>query len=221
VSFQTIESTSNYAKEHAFEPDDFILYLANEQTAGRGRGKNTWLDSGPGQAFTGTFKLRLQKPPQPILSPLIGLALFEAADRAFPNLRWSLKAPNDLYLENKKIAGLLIEVVAKGSEISLLVGLGFNVLSAPTQLESATSLCGPLGLRGDVSEANWFEFLSHFKNQLQAHLAMGLRGELGVSEKASLLAALERCPVKAAHYVDLTNNGDLVTTTGLISWKDL
>ncbi len=221
VSFQTIESTSTYAKNHAFDSDGLVLYLADVQTAGRGRGMNVWSDAGSGQCFSGTFKLDLDRSPQPILSPLMGLALFEAAQHAFPKFHWSLKAPNDLYLQDKKIAGLLIEIVAKGTDISLLIGLGINILSSPSAVPTATSLCGPYGFNGDVAEPDWFAFLNVLRERFEVYLKMGLQGELADSQRVQLLSALSRCPVKTSDYLDITKDGDLITSTVTISWKDL
>ena len=76
----------------------------------------------------------LQDYVQPTLSPLVGLALYKACSGTWPFLNWNLKAPNDLYISNKKVAGLLIETVTQGDDIRLLVGLGLNVLATPDQV---------------------------------------------------------------------------------------
>jgi hypothetical protein len=78
-----------------------------------------------------------------VLAPLVGLALYEAAHKTWPDVAFNLKAPNDLYVHDKKIAGILIEAVLggpSGRDIRVVVGLGFNVLSAPSEISHATCL---------------------------------------------------------------------------------
>ena len=93
------------------ENDDLVLFLAAHQTNGRGRGANHWLDTGAGESLLSTWSLSVSSPPQAITGPRIGLALFAAATHAWPSLKFGLKAPNDLYLDGQKVAGLLVETV--------------------------------------------------------------------------------------------------------------
>jgi len=52
---------------------------------------------------------------QHLTGPLFGLALYRATQTIWPHLPLSLKAPNDLWLGSGKVAGLLIETIASGS----------------------------------------------------------------------------------------------------------
>src|ERR1700722_6791330 len=58
-------STNDDAKKNAMsEGTDIVLYLANPQTAGRGRGSNTWLDTGNGEALLSTWSFAVDSAPQ-------------------------------------------------------------------------------------------------------------------------------------------------------------
>src|SRR5688572_20009508 len=71
-------STNDWAKAEAFEISAPLkIYLADQQTHGRGRGNNKWLNSHPGTALLLTYSLSLEHPPQSITAPLIGLCLYE------------------------------------------------------------------------------------------------------------------------------------------------
>src|SRR5580698_4834267 len=103
-TFEEIGSTNDEAKNEASDLDEEAkLYLTAHQTHGRGRGKNTWLDTGAGENLLSSWSFHLDQPPQSITGPRIGEALFRAVHSAWPTLPWSLKAPNDLYLKEHKM----------------------------------------------------------------------------------------------------------------------
>lgn len=74
------------------------------------------------------------------LSPAIDASFVAPVTARKPQLR--LKWPNDVYLDDKKLAGILVEARAQGNATTLVVGIGLNVLSTtfPEGLEHATSL---------------------------------------------------------------------------------
>lgn len=98
--------------------------VADEQTAGRGRFGRTWIS--PREGLYATIIL----PSDPLLSFKAGLALVRVLRRAgvIAGLKW----PNDVLVEDLKIAGVLIETTGDLS----LVGIGLNLASAP--LDTAT-----------------------------------------------------------------------------------
>jgi BirA family biotin operon repressor/biotin-[acetyl-CoA-carboxylase] ligase len=108
------------------------LVLAEEQTAGRGRGGHAW-SSPPGLGIWMSMIVRPASLPAPGLLPiLVGLAAAEAVDPfvrpAVTNVKW----PNDLQLAGRKIAGILCEGSWDGAlPGAVIVGMGVNVLHAP------------------------------------------------------------------------------------------
>jgi BirA family biotin operon repressor/biotin-[acetyl-CoA-carboxylase] ligase len=134
-----------------------VLVLAEMQSAGRGRASNRWW-SGTGAL---TFSLLLDAHASglptscwPQLSLTVGLAIAEAVDELI-GLQAGLKWPNDVYLQGRKVAGVLIETPPR-QRGKLVVGVGLNV-NDPLNLlpedvrQTAISLCeasnrGPFAL---------------------------------------------------------------------------
>jgi BirA family biotin operon repressor/biotin-[acetyl-CoA-carboxylase] ligase len=123
--FPRLRSTNDHAiilraRGELFAP---AIVLTGHQTAGRGRGSNTWW-SGPG-TITVTFALPIEQGVAPHGLPLIaGVAVREAVSEILGSddvvlLKW----PNDLLVDGRKLAGLLCERASKAD----LVGLGLNV----------------------------------------------------------------------------------------------
>jgi BirA family transcriptional regulator, biotin operon repressor / biotin---[acetyl-CoA-carboxylase] ligase len=155
-----ITSTNDIAKEEAFDDLPAVqLYVTDDQTSGRGRGTNTWITPPAGTSLLSSWSFHSAVAPSPYITALIGLGLFHAAHATWPFLNWNLKAPNDLYIDAKKIAGLLVETVSQGSKHRIVVGLGFNVFAHP-QLEIATDLLSEATkLHAGVMGADWIKFL--------------------------------------------------------------
>lgn len=121
------------------------VFLAEQQTAGRGRGANQW-HSAQSVGIYCSVVLRPAIPPADILilSLAIGLAVHAAVKQVVPGTDPDLKWPNDLLIGNKKFCGILTEMRAEPTKVQyLVVGIGLNVnySSFPNELEEiATSL---------------------------------------------------------------------------------
>ena len=125
------------------EPEGSV-FLAEEQTAGRGRGGHTWLSEKSAGVYCSVV-LRPEISPADTLaiSLAAGLAVRAAVQEVtslVPDLRW----PNDVLLAGRKFCGILIEMNAEPTRVRYLVlGIGLNVnqSSFPAALEKeATSL---------------------------------------------------------------------------------
>ena len=68
--------------------------------------------------------------------------LLSAAKAAWPCILWRAKPPNDLYIKDKKIAGILPEILDQGAGRALILGLGLNVFSHPAGIPNAGHLQG-------------------------------------------------------------------------------
>ncbi len=104
------------------------VFLAEEQTAGRGRGGHTWY-SAPSQGIYCSVLLRPQLPPNQVLllSLAVGLAIRSAVSDV-TGLQADLKWPNDLLLNGKKFCGILTELQWEGTRLRhAVVGVGLNV----------------------------------------------------------------------------------------------
>ncbi|RYZ64404.1 MAG: hypothetical protein EOP05_22100 [Proteobacteria bacterium] len=200
---------------HVSEP---TLYLSEVQTAGRGRGTHTW-SGAPGALFS-TWSYALNFPPQPILSPLVGLALYNAASTAFPGVLFNLKAPNDLYIGEKKLAGLLIETVMTGDEVVCAIGLGLNAGHAPQELEAqATGLSDHF--KGELNEAAWTRFLTLVKENF-AHAVKDARSDsMRMDVRTRLVNALNLHPLLKEPVLVIDEFGQIHTPSKTIFWHQL
>jgi BirA family biotin operon repressor/biotin-[acetyl-CoA-carboxylase] ligase len=219
--FPTVSSTSTYAKNQLDEitknQNDLFLVLADSQEQGRGRGRHTWTNPAPGASLLSTWVFRLKNPPQPTLSPRVGLGLYRTLKNVWPEASFSLKAPNDLYLGEKKLAGLLLEAVEQGTEIRLLIGLGMNIDQSPS-LESAT--CLRQALEGPQIDSRWILFLDALLSEFQ-QTCLNTNPDLSIEEADQLLIALNQFPLLKRAYTKVEKDGSLCQGKTTTAWWDL
>jgi BirA family biotin operon repressor/biotin-[acetyl-CoA-carboxylase] ligase len=113
LRFPSVSSTQTIA---AAEPIGTVI-LADEQTAGQGRHGHAW-HSPPG---TGLY-LSIVLPPTPLLTLALGVATVEAIAQT-TGITCDLRWPNDLMLDNRKVAGILVQLVNQYA----ICGIGINV----------------------------------------------------------------------------------------------
>ncbi|HEY60441.1 MAG TPA: biotin--[acetyl-CoA-carboxylase] ligase [Anaerolineae bacterium] len=142
--FETIGSTNEEALQWAFiGAGDNSLVIANQQTAGRGRGKRRWITiHGSSLAFSLILKpTKNEMLHLPLFSPLGALAVSEAAE-SLCKVPAQVKWPNDVLLYGKKAAGILAESCwVEGKLESLVVGIGVNI--APESVPPLNNLLFP------------------------------------------------------------------------------
>jgi BirA family transcriptional regulator, biotin operon repressor / biotin---[acetyl-CoA-carboxylase] ligase len=135
VHHRLTDSTNERARElAAVGAPHGTLVTADEQTAGRGRQGREWT-AAPGAALL--MSLVLRDPAE-----ALPLAAAVAVCEALP-VRAAIKWPNDIWVERRKVAGILVE--ARPQEGWAVVGIGVNVRGAPA-LEHVTSLEGAIGV---------------------------------------------------------------------------
>ena len=125
--FESIDSTNTYLKDHYEELDDGCFVRADLQTKGKGRNGRKW------QSIKGenlTFSLLVKD------KELIGNYSRLSVNSAYLILKvlegygiedLSIKWPNDVYVKEKKICGILLEAVSKKEIECLIIGIGLNV----------------------------------------------------------------------------------------------
>ena len=123
-----VNSTNLYAKEHLSETVDKTVICADSQTAGRGRFNRSWVDLGcdnifativlkPSEKFDSVYTNLTQ-----YLSVVISQTLEEYGVEA------SIKWPNDVLVDGKKIAGILSETIMQGAKFKgIMIGFGINL----------------------------------------------------------------------------------------------
>jgi BirA family biotin operon repressor/biotin-[acetyl-CoA-carboxylase] ligase len=128
--FDSIDSTNTWLLDRAKagQPIDQLVCTAGSQTAGRGRLGRTWTQA-PGSSVIASFGwdaidavdgLRCQR--------IIAVAACRAIESVTNHvLHPSLKWPNDVLLDDRKVAGILTETVRHDGALSVVVGIGINV----------------------------------------------------------------------------------------------
>lgn len=150
-----IDSTNSEAHRYRHEASDFTVWAAEFQTAGRGQRGNSW-ESAVGENLTFSILLKPHKflsTRQFELSEVVALGVVNYL--ASKGIDAKIKWPNDIYVGDKKICGILIENVLSGDTLSVCIaGIGLNLnqrvfrSDAPNPTSVALELDRPAGNRG-------------------------------------------------------------------------
>ncbi len=148
IWLETVDSTNKELRRRIDELDNLSVIAAVEQTAGRGQGNHSWF-SRPGSGLT--FSLLLRFPPKGplalrasellLITEMTTLALRDhLLSRGIdPRIKW----PNDIWVGERKICGILVENVLDADMIrKSIVGIGLNVgeTSWPAELPNPVSM---------------------------------------------------------------------------------
>jgi BirA family biotin operon repressor/biotin-[acetyl-CoA-carboxylase] ligase len=123
--YRVTDSTNARARElvEAGAPGGMVV-TATEQTAGRGRQGRSWT-APPGKALLYSAILRPLDERHLLLPLAVPLAVCEAAEELEPGIECRIKWPNDVWVEGRKLAGVLIE--AKPQDGWAVIGIGLNL----------------------------------------------------------------------------------------------
>ncbi len=223
VTRETVDSTNDEAKRLARAgAEDGTLVWARSQTAGRGRGGRSWV-SPPGNLY---FSLVLRPACAPAqaaeLAFVAALGVGNALGAVLPPLsEVRYKWPNDVLLNERKVAGILLETEsAAGGELDWLVlGIGINIASHPEDAGfPATNLEFESGIKQDSAEV-LAAFARHFLVWVNRWLDEGfapvraawMAQAMGIGERIRVRLPTETLRGK---FVDLEPDGRLVLDLG-------
>lgn len=182
--FEQVGSTNDQALEAiATAAPTGSVWLARSQTMGRGRRGNVW-HAEPGESLLVSCLLRYTGPVERFLglSLVVGLAVREVVRSRLSadpvDVVVQIKWPNDVFVNGKKIAGVLVETRAGPSgELGTVIGVGLNVSNErfPASMPAATSL-RLLGAEEATIrlEVVLVEFLAALQKMLVLFLEQGL-----------------------------------------------
>ena len=159
-----VDSTNKYVKNNIGTLDNLSVVSALSQTAGRGQGCHSW-HSEPGNNLL--FSILLKEPPvapkcQKQISDAVAESMVQLLEKY--GIKAWIKPPNDIWVEDKKICGILIEHSLRSGRISwsiLGVGLNVNQTIFPSDLPNPTSMA--LEGQGADLETVLSEYLEIFK----------------------------------------------------------
>lgn len=152
--FKTINSTSTYASENAEKIKTPAIIIADEQTEGRGRkGKLFYSPADSGLYFSILIKTRNITE---IITPSAAVAVCKAIED-LSDLKPQIKWVNDVFLNGKKVCGILSETFIRGDEQYLSIGIGINLTTEvfPENLSIAGSI-------GDIDKNKLVDKISSF-----------------------------------------------------------
>ncbi len=146
--YETIDSTNSEARRHIGDGDKMSVFAAEYQTAGRGQRGNKWAST-RGQNlmfsiladFTAEGMPEVNAGEQFLLSIISALAVSDLLECY--GIRNRIKWPNDIYIGDRKICGMLLENSLTGNTIgSSIIGIGLNVNQTefPPELMNPTSM---------------------------------------------------------------------------------
>lgn len=142
--FETIDSTSSYIKKNYKDLDDFTFVSATHQTNGHGRYNRTWHSKkGENLLFSLLIKDKQTITKYSSISLSIAVMIFNIL-KSLNIDNVSIKWPNDVYVKDKKICGILLESISYNNEIeALVIGIGINVNASTFDesiIDTATSI---------------------------------------------------------------------------------
>ena len=121
LEMMSIDSTNNYIREHLDELDNYSLVFAHHQTKGKGRITRSWYDDK--NSITASLLIKDVKGNVKHLSLIAAYATFKALKEL--DLDVKIKWPNDKYIGDKKLCGILIETIIT-NKIDAIIGYGIN-----------------------------------------------------------------------------------------------
>jgi BirA family transcriptional regulator, biotin operon repressor / biotin---[acetyl-CoA-carboxylase] ligase len=144
--FSQTDSTNSRARELAAAgaPHGTVVTAA-EQTAGRGRQGRGWT-APPNKALLYSAIVRPLEQRHATLPLAVPLAVCEAAEELEPSIEGKVKWPNDVQVEGRKLAGVLIEARPQDGWAALGIGLNLSISKEefpPALQDTATSIFDP------------------------------------------------------------------------------
>ncbi|MBC8053602.1 MAG: biotin--[acetyl-CoA-carboxylase] ligase [Sphingobacteriaceae bacterium] len=147
VTLKQVDSTNNFLKNELAKSTPLCegtVILAEEQFAGRGQANNTWY-SEPGKNLTFSLLLSpafLNPEKQFLLNKSLSIAINDTLTTIIGN-KAKIKWPNDIYYDNDKLGGVLIENILRGNSIKYsIIGIGLNINQTQfrSDIKNVTSL---------------------------------------------------------------------------------
>ena len=175
IWLDSVDSTNNEVKRNVDVLGNFSVIAAREQTAGRGQRGNVWLTE-PGMNLTFSIvikyeqlQVKMKAVDQFEISEMTALSVIDLL--AEYGIEARIKLPNDIYVGDRKVCGILIEHSLQGEHLShSIIGVGLNVnqLIFDPSLPNPTSM--QLCLAGAQEQLNIANLLEQFMDIFCRHI---------------------------------------------------
>ena len=169
--FKTLDSTNQYLQNLLNEGADIAdnIVVTDFQTSGKGQGKNVWeSEDGKNLLFSIALDMSFLKAEnQFILTQIVSVTIINVLKKHLPEESLFIKWPNDIYFNDKKIAGILIKNEIKGMMMGTsIIGIGLNV----NQTSFDENLPNPISMKIITGkDYDLYELLSSISQQLSAN----------------------------------------------------
>lgn len=198
--YPKVNSTNTVAREWAAGVDDDqlpLLVTCDWQTAGRGRGAKVWTHEPGNLAFS--LVTHSIAGSTPWMAFWTAKCLHQTAHHFLPDQTCTLKWPNDLMIEGRKNAGILIESV--GPRLRMITGIGLNLKQPTSEIENGQDV---FAWSDSGREFDICQVLSHFLS-----LWLPLDWQTPASQR-SLLEYFTRCDHLTGQTVEVEQAGNRI-----------
>ncbi|NMA93225.1 MAG: biotin--[acetyl-CoA-carboxylase] ligase [Clostridiales bacterium] len=156
--FEKLDSTNEYAKRLEFNSDIRRAIVADSQYKGKGREKRKFVSDKGGLYFSIVIDVEFVPDKLSFITQITAAAIHKALKEL--GIDTFIKWPNDIILNRKKLAGILVESINRGFRMRIISGIGINVENDVQNIEDAASLKGE-GFTVD-KESLLGEIIKHF-----------------------------------------------------------
>mgnify|MGYP001247784053 CR=1 FL=1 len=135
IHLETVESTMKEIKKYIGKKN--ICMIADQQSAGIGRRGNEWISPKGNIYLSFLLEYNLSIEDHFIFNALTANSIIEFLNKNISkniNIKW----PNDIIINNNKIAGIITEIVEKNGIKYIIIGLGINILKSPKLIDYQT-----------------------------------------------------------------------------------
>jgi BirA family biotin operon repressor/biotin-[acetyl-CoA-carboxylase] ligase len=233
INFKTIDSTNSYLKREYKDLNHFTWVISDEQTQGRGRIHHTWIGDDASLMCSVLIKDDINLSNISLYPLIAAQSLHKVLSKYHKDMM--IKWPNDLYIKDKKIAGILTEsIIESNNVLAIILGFGVN-LNQSSFLNDLKDIASSMYLHTHQTLDKTI-ILNQLSDQLLSDLKQNQKFPLDVIEycnKHNYLKDLDITYLKEDKLIDakafyINNQGQLVVETkdglqslnsGLVSLK--
>jgi len=180
--FEEIDSTQNFAQQIALDKkEDGTIIIAERQTAGRGRLERKWTSPKGGIWFSVIIHPKFDISTSTLV-PIAGAVALSKSIKSILNIDVSVKWPNDITMDGKKVAGMLVDASIQANNIDYLIlgiGINFDIDSKKLEkrLSKSSNFYGVNSLRKKDDDTPPKSLLKEFLVQFEKILSQLNKGE--------------------------------------------
>ena len=132
---ENVETTMNEIKKKKYDMFKEVAVISKSQVKGRGRRGTSWISKKGNLYLSIKLKNRIRKDHQ-FITYMVSITVFDTIKKYLKSgAKLLIKWPNDIYINNKKVSGIIIEFVSTGNIISdIIIGVGININHCPINL---------------------------------------------------------------------------------------